>query len=179
MLKVIVIRFLTWLFVRLGWITAQLLDPNAPEFQPVIHEHPLFTVEAERLNVKRCIMGENQWFTFLVVDQQANHLGGVVIEPGLEDAGIGTVIDEPCWFGVTRGTDGALRFRHTCYPCSYSIYVEGDLLVSNVRTDLPWVEYANGQKSFVDIETARGIIGGWLAVNKPGYWAYWFYLRLK
>jgi len=182
MLKAIVIRLLTWLFVRLGWPSAQYEqpDPNAPEFQPVIHDHPLFTVEVERLDVKRCIMGENQWFTVLAFGLDWIKLGGVRHQWILEDAGKGTVIDLPNWQGETRETDGACRFFHIQQPARYSLIVEGNLLVSNIRTDLPWKCYANGYctHAYIDDFGNPGL-GGWLAILKPGRFGYWIYLKLK
>jgi len=182
--------FLTWLLAKLGLLgkgllkpQAILLDPKDPQYRPVVNaDHPLFDAVVERLDVKRCIGGEYQWFTTIAFGLEGERLGGVRLGWELEGAGIGTVIDMPNWVGETRDSDGACRFFHTQQPCRYSLYAEGEWLVRNVRTDLPWKCYANGYCTYANVEEflgGYGGVGGWLAVLMPGRFAYWITLKLK
>ncbi len=184
-----IVRWLvTWLLWKLGWLGRGLLgaeykrpDPDDPQYQPIVNEdHPLFACTVERLDVRRCIMGENQWFTVLACGLDGERLGGVKLQWKLERAGVGTVIDMPNWIGETRETDGACRFFHTQLPCRYTLVVEGTWLVKNIRTDLPWKCYANGYCTHADPGTFWNPgKGGWLAVLKPGKFGYWCLLGLR
>jgi len=155
-------------------------DPNDPQYQPIVNwDHPSFNVDVERLDVKRCIAGEAQWLTVVAVAGN-ERLGGVELKWELEGAGVGTVIDLPNWVGITRESDGACRFFHTQKPCRYSLYVEGEWLLRNVRTDLPWKCYANGYCTYTNVEEFQaGGVGGWLTVLGPGKFAYWVTLWKK
>ena len=179
---------ITWLLDKLGWLGKGLVtpqyerpDPNAPEFQPRVNpEHPLFTAEVERLDVKRCIGGEYQWFTVIALGLDDKRLGGVPLHFELERAGVGTIMDMPNWRGETRGTDGACRFFHTQRPCRYTLIVDDTWLIENIRTDLPWKCYYNGYCTCADPGSFNNPgLGGWLAVLGPGKFAYWITLRLK
>jgi len=181
-------RFLTWLLAKLGWLGKSLLrpqyerpDPNAPEFQPRVNpEHPLFTAKVERLDVRRCIGGEYQWFTVITFDQEGERLGEVKLKWELENVGVGTVLDMPNYVGQTRRSDGSSRFFHTQRPCRYTLVVEGEWLVENVSTALPWKCYYNGFCTYADPDTfANSGRGGWLAVLGPGKFSYLITLRLK
>ena len=182
-------RLVTWLLDKLGllsgrgllWPSTTLPDPNAPEFQPVVNEnHHLFTAEVERLDVKRCIRGEAQWFTMIAFDQLGGRLGEVELRWELERAGVGTVMDMPNWMGETRESDGACRFFHAQRPARYRLIVEDVWLVENIRTDLPWKCYANGYCTHADVGTFQNPgRGGWLVVLKPGRFAYWVIIHLK
>ena len=183
------IRWLvTWLLAKLGWLGKSLVmpqdempDPNAPEFQPRVNpDHPLFSAVVERLDVKRCISGEAQWFTVIAFDQLGERLGEVKLAWELERAGVGTVMDMPNWRGETRGSDGACRFFHAQRPARYRLIVEGVWLIENIRTDLPWKCYANGYCTTADPGSFENPgRGGWLVVVKPGVFGYWLYLSLK
>jgi len=116
----------------------------------------------------------------LATGTDGERLGGVHLAWELERAGVGTIIDMPNWMGETRSSDGASRFFHTQRPARYSLYVDGELLVSNVRTDLPWKCYSNGYCTHADInEFFNPGPGGWLVVLCPGRFGYWIMLKLK
>jgi len=181
-------RFLTWLLAKLGWLGEGLLtpqytrpDPGAAEFQPRVNPaHPLFTAEVERLDVKRCIGGEYQWFTVIALGLDDKRLGGVKLQWELENVGIGTVLDMPNYVGQTRRSDGSSRFFHTQMPCRYRLIVEGTWLVENVSTALPWKCYYNGFCTYADPGTfVNPGRGGWLSVTGPGKFGYICHLQLK
>ena len=186
-LRELLTNVLAWLgLLGRGWFRPPMAmwekpDPDDPEFQPVINaDHPLFDATVERLDVKRCIGGEYQWFTVIALDPFDERLGGVKLHWELEGAGVGTIIDMPNWMGETRDTDGASRFFHAQRPARYRLVVEGVWLVENVRTDLPWMEFSNGYKTYADPNAFENPgLGGWLAVLRPGHFAYWVMLRLK
>jgi len=178
----------TRLLAKLGLLGGRLFlpqweppDPNDPQYQPVVNpDHPLFDATVERLDVKRCLTGEYQWFTVIAFDQDGERLGGVKLKWELNDVGIGTVLDMPNYVGETRLSDGASRFFHTQRPCSYTLVVEGTWLIKNVRTNLPWRCYSNGYCTHCDPgDFVNPGPGGWLVILGPGRFGYWCYLKLK
>jgi len=82
-----VVRYLVTRFLaKLGLLGGRLFlpqweppDPNDPQYQPVVNsDHPWFTATVERLDVKRCLTGEYQWFTVLATGTDGERLGGVL-----------------------------------------------------------------------------------------------------
>jgi len=174
-MRVVLWHWIRWLAKVLGLVErVQVLavDPGDLQYQPILCDHPDFNCEVVRLNACQCKTGANQWIIFFVRDQNDLGVPGVEIRPELEQ-GVGAVADLPFWRGYTNER-GTCEFRHLCIPTRYSIYVDGHLAISNLRTDLPWYEYCNPSDPF-----SPGGVSGWRVINKPGYYGYHVYLTKK
>ena len=178
-------RLVTWLLAKLGWLGKSLVtpqyqmpDPNDPKYQPKMHEHSLFNAEARLRSVKECIGGMQQWFTVSVVDEKGEPLSDVPLRFELEGAGKGVFYDMPNWESEPR--DGVSRFFHKQQPATYRLYVDGELLVSNISTALPWKCYYNGYCTYADPGSFQNPgRGGWLAILGPGKFSWAIKVTLK
>ena len=164
-----------WLLWKLGVIKSgfrPLAEEDDPEIQPVRHDHSLFSVDWWRLGACDAKVGNNQWFTVFAKDAKGAPLAGVEIRWDIE-WGSGIIADRPNWVGTTNEW-GYCRFMHTCRPTRYKLYANGELVLSNVRTDLNVDLYCN---PYWD-PGGRGV-WGWVKINKPGFYGYYVYLTLK
>ena len=101
-----------------------------------------------------------------VNDENGEPLGGVRIGFDTEPPDTGVVYDHPNIWGRTgtrRGREGYAEWDHLGVPTRYILWVDGELLIENLRTDLG-NEYCNAGP--------RWEPRGWRPVNKPGVYSY-------
>jgi hypothetical protein len=164
-----------WLGWKLGLVESgsrPLAAEEEKDVDPVPHEHWLFKVETWRLGACEARGGNNQWLTVFARNAKGEPLEGVEIHWDIE-WGEGIVADRPNWYGKTD-KQGVCRFMHKCVPTVYSLWAEGVLVLSNVRTDLDVDPYCN---PYYD-PGGKGV-WGWVKINKPGFYGYNVYLTLK
>ena len=166
---------LKWGLWKLGLVKSamrSLAEEEDPEILPVYHDNPLFTAETWRVGACEAKLGENQWFTVWARDGEGNLLAGVELQWDIE-WGPGVVADRPRWIGTTN-EQGYARFMHPSSPTRYELYADGELVLSNVRTDLNVDCYC---KPYYDPQS--GAMWGWRKINKPGFYGYHVYLTVK
>jgi hypothetical protein len=164
-----------WFAWRLGLVESgprPLVAEADEDIAPVVHDHALFEVETWRLGACEAKAGANQWFTVFARNAKGEPLKGVEIHWDIE-WGDGVVADRPSWYGTTN-KQGVCRFMHKCVPTRYSLWVAGDLILSNVRTDLDIDCYCNPY-----YDPKGGGAWGWRKINKPGFYGYYVYLAPK
>jgi len=164
-----------WFLWRLGVVKSGIrpfVKSAEEDVNPVAYEHPTFDVDWWRLGACESKLGANQWFTVFAKDADGSPLEGVEIHWDIE-WGEGIVADRPNWYGKTD-EQGVCRFMHECVPTRYSLWVDGVLILSRVRTDLNIDPYCNPYYG----PGGEGV-WGWVKVNKPGRYGYHVYLAAR
>ena len=106
-------------------------------------------------------------------DENGEPLGNVGIGFDTEPPDTGVVYDHPSIWGRTgtrRGREGYAEWDHLGIPTRYMMYVNFELLIENLRTDLG-NEYCNAGPAWDP--------RGWRPVNRPGVYSYDIELQRK
>ena len=109
-----------------------------------------------------------------VRDKNGGLLGGIKIRMDVAPSDTGTAFDHPNIWQLTGsrvGRRGYWEWNHLGVPTRYMLWIEDELLIENIRTDLVY-EYCNPgrwpwQKR------------GYNAINKPGVYSYDIEFRSK
>ena len=112
-------------------------------------------------------------FYINVKDENGGALGNVRIGFDTEPGDSGTIYDHPDiwgWTGTRRGREGYAEWDHFGIPTRYMMYVDGELLIENIRADLG-NEYCQPGSVWNP--------SGWRPVNRPGVYSYTIELQRK
>ena len=164
-----------WCLWKLGLVESgmrPLDEEEDPTIKPVYHDNPLFAAETWRVGACEAKTGGNQWFTVFACEAGGKPLAGVEIRWDIE-WGAGMVADQPNWVGTTNEW-GVCHFQHPSSSTRYKLFVDGELVLSNVRTDLDVDWYCNPY-----YDPGTGAMWGWQKINKPGLYGYYVYLTAK
>jgi hypothetical protein len=166
---------LKWVLWKLGLVESWLRPLDQEEdatIKPIYHDNPLFAAQAWRLSACEAKAGNNRWLTVFARGVQDEPLAGMDIHWDVE-GNSGVVADRPRWMGTTDER-GICRFRHPGRPARYELYVNGVLVLSNVRTDLNVDCYCHPY-----CDPKSGATWSWRKINKPGFYGYYVYLTSK
>ena len=150
------------------WKSEGLAEADWPlDELPVVFESPHWEV----VRAWRCTACENRpglkRFYINVRDADGELLGDVEIEFDTEPGDSGTVYDHPNIYGRTgtrRGRRGYAEWNHFGVPTRYMFWIEGELLIERLRTDLGY-EYCNQGRWPWDK-------WGYNAINRPGIFSF-------
>lgn len=101
-----------------------------------------------------------------VLDKDGNKLGGVKVRFDTEPGDSGTIYDHRnIWgeTGVRSGREGYAEWEHFGVPTRYMMWLNDELFISNLRTDLGY-EYP--------IPPGQSTAVSWRPTNRPGFYSY-------
>jgi len=151
------------------WMRFSVTDDLSPDLQgwtDVIHNTPIlisphWTMKKHRLSA--CDNRSGRKIVYVkVLDEEGKGLYDVEVGFDTEPSH-GIVYDHPDFWGPTD-ENGYIEWNHLGIPTVYDMYVDGEPVVTNIRTDFGNEYCGTG-------------IGSWRPVNRPGIYSYWFELR--
>jgi hypothetical protein len=145
------------------------IETDKPEFNPYIYGIAgVKEVKITRYNAQTSRQGHNRYIRIYATWPDGKPAINIrfVLQTSHRP---GVLAPVDIWAGNTDER-GELFFLHDGVPRIYELWYNNHLVVSNIRTDLPWNEYLSpdGKKCLVALSAPPG----WILVNTPGMYGY-------
>lgn len=157
---------------RAYWIRFSVtadLSPEVGGWTDVIHNTPIlvspnYTMKKHRLTACENRPGREMIYVRVLDEDSPIYEAEVGFDT---DPSHGVVYDHPDWWGLTD-ENGYVEWRHLGIATIYDMFVDGELVVENIRLDLG-NEYCRppGSPWYM----------GRRPINRPGIYSYWFELQ--
>jgi len=151
------------------WIRFSVTADLSPELRgwaDVIHNTPILLSPNWSMKKHRLSACDNRpglkmiYVTVLDVDGRPIYEAEVGFDT---EPSHGIIYDHPDFWGLTD-ENGYVEWNHLGIPTQYNLYIDGHLVVQNIRMDLGNEYCGTG-------------IGSWRPVNRPGIYSYWLELQ--